>query len=46
MIYAHIQSTDSWKHISHAEEVEVHAVLGSESGAGGGREGEDQRGLC
>lgn len=32
-------STDTWKHISDAEEVEVHAVLGSQSSPGRACEG-------
>lgn len=46
LMYAHNLPTDSWKHISVAEEVEVFPVLGSDSGAERVGEGEDEHGLC
>lgn len=44
--HAHISSTDSWKHVSAAEEVEVNAVLSSHSRARRACEGQDQHSLC
>lgn len=47
LMYVHIESTDSWKHISVAEEVEVHAVLSSDSGrTGRACSGQDYHCLC
>lgn len=47
LMCAHIWSTDSWKHISVAEEVEVLPVLSSNSWVGRrAREGSDQHSLC
>lgn len=35
----HIPPTDTWERVSDAEEVEVHAVLSSESSPDGARQG-------